>query len=141
MKEQDDADGNVWPRPRLQDVAAVDQIGIHTTLSNFEKRNAGPSLSISWRNTVRGAPKSIAHVTRNQVQGLLDYAMTLGADYVATGHYARKWCVMRMALFTCFVAWTMAKDSRPISSVNFRKNNSKNHVPIGTFGKTEVQEN
>ncbi len=63
--------------------------------------------------------------------------MTLGADYVATGHYAQ-WCVIGWHC-SCAVAWTMPKD-QTYSSVNFRKNNSKNHVPIGTFGrKPEVR--
>lgn len=49
-----------------------------------------------------------------------------------------EWRVMRTALFTCFVAWTMAR-TRPISSANFRKNNSKTMFPLGHLEKPEVR--
>ncbi len=84
-----------------KDVAAVaDQIeAFHTTLSNFEKFwDASLSISSGIPNC-RAHAKSDVMCNKIKFKAFLDYAMTAGADYVATRHYAQ-WCVMRMALFT-----------------------------------------
>ena len=104
------------------DVAAVaDQTAFPLLLLILEKR-LGPRLWVFPAECGRTPNPDVMCNKEIKFKAFLDYAMTLGADYVATGHYAR---VARdeEASFTCFVADNGG--IRPISSVNFRKNNSK----------------
>ena len=66
-------------------------------------------------------------------KAFLDYAMTLGANYVATGHYAR---VARDedGIVHMLRGVDNGKDQTYFLS-QLSQEQLQNHVPIGTFGK------
>ena len=103
----------------------ADQIGIPYYSVNFEKEYWDRVFEYFLAEYRAGRTPNPDVMCNKEIKfkAFLDYAMTLGADYVATGHYAR---VARDedGIVHSFVAWTMAR-IRPISSVNFRKNNFK----------------
>ncbi len=83
---------------RLQDGCAPDR---HSLLpANSWKKSTGTvSLSNLWEYRARTPNPD---VMRNKNVYALDYAMTLGADHVATGHYAR---VVRWGWHCSHASW------------------------------------
>ncbi len=70
----------------------ADQIGIPYYSVNFEKRILGPCvLNIFLAEYRLGRTPNPDVMCNKEIKfkAFLDYAMQLGADYVATGHYAQ----------------------------------------------------
>ncbi len=94
------------PQRRLQGYAAVaDQIGIPLLLCQLSRKSTGIAfLNTSWRNTVLVGLQIQMSCNKIKFKAFLDYALTLGADYGLTGHYAQVKRETKMAWFTCCVA-------------------------------------
>ena len=90
--EDDDTDEYCTSREDLVDAAGVaDVIGIDLEAVNFAARIPRARVR-AFPARVRGgahAESRRAVQQRDQVRAFLDHALTLGADCIATGHYAR----------------------------------------------------
>lgn len=94
MKNWDDTDefGVCTATEDYKDVAAVaDQIGIPYYSVNFEKEywNRVFEYFLAEYRAGRTPNPDVMCNKEIKFKAFLDYAMTLGADYVATGHYAQ----------------------------------------------------
>ena len=94
MKNWDDTDENgvCTATEDYKDVAAVaDQIGIPYYSVNFEKEYWDRVFEYFLAEYRAGRTPNPDVMCNKEIKfkAFLDYAMTLGADYVATGHYAR----------------------------------------------------
>jgi len=93
LKEHDtDENGVCTATEDYKDVAAVaDQIGIPYYSVNFEKEYWDRVFEYFLAEYRAGRTPNPDVMCNKEIKfkAFLDYAMTLGADYVATGHYAR----------------------------------------------------
>ena len=94
MKNWDDTDelGYCTATEDYKDVALVaDQIGIPYYSVNFEKEYHDRVFSYFLEEYKKGRTPNPDVMCNKEIKfkAFLDYAMELGADYVATGHYAR----------------------------------------------------
>lgn len=94
MKNWDDTDENGFcsATEDYKDVALVaDQIGIPYYSVNFEKEYHDRVFSYFLEEYKKGRTPNPDVMCNKEIKfkAFLDYAMELGADYVATGHYAR----------------------------------------------------
>lgn len=94
MKNWDDTDENgiCTATEDYQDVASVaDQIGIPYYSINFEKEYWDKVFSYFLEEYKKGRTPNPDVMCNKEIKfkAFLDYALELGADYVATGHYAR----------------------------------------------------
>ena len=94
MKNWDDTDENgvCTATEDYKDVAAVaDQIGVPYYSVNFEKEYWDRVFEYFLAEYRAGRTPNPDVMCNKEIKfkAFLDYAMTLGADYVATGHYAR----------------------------------------------------
>ncbi|MGY3749236.1 tRNA 2-thiouridine(34) synthase MnmA [Vagococcus acidifermentans] len=94
MKNWDDTDENGFctATEDYQDVAKVaDQIGIPYYSVNFEKEYWDRVFQYFLDEYTRGRTPNPDVMCNKEIKfkAFLDYALQLGADYVATGHYAR----------------------------------------------------
>ncbi len=94
MKNWDDTDefGVCTATEDYKDVAAVaDQIGIPYYSVNFEKEYWDRVFEYFLAEYRAGRTPNPDVMCNKEIKfkAFLDYAMTLGADYVATGHYAQ----------------------------------------------------
>ena len=113
MKNWDDTDENgvCTATEDYKDVAAVaEQIGIPYYSVNFEKEYWDRVFEYFLREYRLGRTPNPDVMCNKEVkfQAFLDYALQLGADYVAMGHYAR-----------------VEKDENGICSLIKRKDNNK----------------
>ncbi|WP_281351672.1 tRNA 2-thiouridine(34) synthase MnmA [Alkalicoccus luteus] len=95
MKNWDDSDesGFCSATEDYEDVAAVaDQLGIPYYTVNFEKEYWDNVFSYFLDEYKAGRTPNPDVMCNKEIKfkAFLDHAMALGADYVATGHYARK---------------------------------------------------
>ncbi len=94
MKNWDDTDenGHCTATEDFKDVAAVcDTLGLPYYSINFEKEYKDRVFSYfldEYRNNRTPNPDVMCN-KEIKFRAFLDYAMSIGADYVATGHYAR----------------------------------------------------
>ena len=94
-----------------KDVAAVaDQIGIPYYSVNFEKEYWDRVFEYFLAEYRAGRTPNPDVMCNKEIKfkAFLDYAMTLGADYVATGT-THKSLAMKMVQFTCFVVQIITK--------------------------------
>lgn len=94
MKNWDDTDANgvCTATEDYQDVASVaDQLDIPYYSINFEKEYWDKVFSYFLEEYKKGRTPNPDVMCNKEIKfkAFLDYAMDLGADYVATGHYAR----------------------------------------------------
>mgnify|MGYP000432369789 CR=1 FL=1 len=139
MKNWDDTDENgvCTATEDYKDVAAVaDQIGIPYYSVNFEKEYWDRVFEYFLAEYRAGRTPNPDVMCNKEIKfkAFLDYAMTLGADYVATGHYAR---VARDedGIVHMLRGVDNGKDQTYFLSQLSQEQLQKIHVPIGTFGK------
>ncbi|QJI75391.1 tRNA-specific 2-thiouridylase [Streptococcus pneumoniae] len=139
MKNWDDTDENgvCTATEDYKDVVAVaDQIGIPYYSVNFEKEYWDRVFEYFLAEYRAGRTPNPDVMCNKEIKfkAFLDYAMTLGADYVATGHYAR---VARDEDGTVHMLRGVdnGKDQTYFLSQLRKKTLQKNHVPTRTFGK------
>ncbi|WP_027107613.1 tRNA 2-thiouridine(34) synthase MnmA [Lacticigenium naphthae] len=94
MKNWDDTDENGFctATEDFNDVAAVaDQIGIPYYTVNFEKEYWDKVFTYFLEEYKKGRTPNPDVMCNKEIKfkAFLDYALEIGADYVATGHYAR----------------------------------------------------
>ena len=128
MKNWDDTDefGVCTATEDYKDVAAVaDQIGIPYYSVNFEKEYWDRVFEYFLAEYRAGRTPNPDVMCNKEIKfkAFLDYAMTLGADYVATD-ITLKLFAMKTALSICCVVQITIK-IRPTSLVNFRKSSCR----------------
>jgi tRNA-uridine 2-sulfurtransferase len=90
--EDDDTDDYCTSRVDLVDAASVaDVIGIDLTAVNFAEQYRERVFRLFLRDYEAGRTPNPDVLCNSEIKfrAFLDHARTLGADYVATGHYAR----------------------------------------------------
>jgi tRNA-uridine 2-sulfurtransferase len=138
--EDDDTDEFCSSRIDLIDAAAVaDRIGIELEAVNFstEYKDRVFSTFLEEYQAGRTPNPDVLCNAEIKFKAFLDHAIDLGADYMATGHYAR--------LERCNGAVRLLKaldDSKDQSYFLYRLNQaqlSKSLFPLGELRKTEVR--
>ena len=89
--DEDDEEDYCPAEQDLADARAVaDSWASNCTLSVFQANTGTGCLNISLPNTAPDErPIRTYSATRKSSSAFLDYALDLGADWIATGHYAR----------------------------------------------------
>jgi tRNA-uridine 2-sulfurtransferase len=139
--EDDDTDEYCPSRVDLVDAAAVaDRIGIELEAVNFSTEYKDRVFSIFLEEYQAGRTPNPDVLCNAEIKfkAFLDHALDLGADYIATGHYAR------LARANGNVRLLKAVDeSKDQSYFLYRLNQSqlsKSLFPLGGLRKTEVRE-
>ena len=139
--EGDDDDEYCPARVDLVDAAAVaDRIGIDLEAVNFsaEYKERVFSLFLEEYQAGRTPNPDVLCNAEIKFKAFLDHAMDMGADYIATGHYAR--LDRSNDSVRLLKAWDESKDQ---SYFLYRLNQaqlSKTLFPLGELRKTEVRE-
>lgn len=143
MKNWDDTDENgvCTATEDYKDVAKVaDQIGIPYYSVNFEKEYWDRVFQYFLDEYTRGRTPNPDVMCNKEIKfkAFLDYAMQLGADYVATGHYAQ---VERSADGTVKMlrGIDQNKDQTYFLSQLSQEQLSKTMFPLGHMEKSEVR--
>ncbi len=139
--EDDDTDEYCPSRVDLIDAAAVaDRIGIELEAVNFSTEYKDRVFSIFLEEYQAGRTPNPDVLCNAEIKfkAFLDHALALGADFMATGHYARldrsNGCVRLMKALD---------DSKDQSYFLYRLNQaqlSKTLFPLGELRKAEVRE-
>ncbi len=144
MKNWDDTDelGYCTATEDYKDVALVaDQIGIPYYSVNFEKEYHDRVFTYFLDEYKKGRTPNPDVMCNKEIKfkAFLDYAMDLGADYVATGHYAR---VERDAEGVTHLLRGVDsnKDQTYFLSQLSQEQLSKAMFPLGEIEKSEVRE-
>ncbi len=144
MKNWDDTDelGYCTATEDYKDVALVaDQIGIPYYSVNFEKEYHDRVFSYFLEEYKKGRTPNPDVMCNKEIKfkAFLDYAMELGADYVATGHYAR---VVRDEDGKAHLlrGKDSNKDQTYFLSQLSQEQLSKAMFPLGEIEKSEVRE-
>ena len=144
MKNWDDTDENgasVTATEDYKDVVAVaDQIGIPYYSVNFEKEywdRAFSSISMEYRAGRTPNPDVMCN-KEIKFKAFWTDAMTLGGRLCSDWALCSRWRVMKMAMFTCFVAWTMAR-TRTYFLSQLSQEQLKTMFPLGHLEKPEVR--
>ena len=139
--EDDDTDEYCPSRVDLVDAAAVaDRIGIELEAVNFstEYKNRVFSIFLEEYRAGRTPNPDVLCNAEIKFKAFLDHALELGADYMATGHYAR----LEHSNGSVFLTKAL-DDSKDQSYFLYRLNQaqlSKTLFPLGDLRKTEVRE-
>jgi tRNA-specific 2-thiouridylase len=140
--EDDDAeDGSCPAKQDFMDVLAVaDKIGIEVEAVNFAKEYRERVFALFLREYQAGRTPNPDVLCNSEIKfkAFLDHAIALGADQIATGHYAR--VRERAGLFELLKAEDGGKDQ---SYFLYRLNQaqlSKSIFPLGGMYKREVRD-
>lgn len=143
MKNWDDTDerGVCTATEDYEDVIRVaNQIGIPYYAVNFEKQYWDRVFSYFLEEYKAGRTPNPDVMCNKEIKfkAFLDHALSLGADYVATGHYAQ---VERQAGVTYMLrALDQNKDQTYFLNQLSQEQISKVVFPLGDLQKTEVRE-
>jgi tRNA-specific 2-thiouridylase len=142
--EDDDTDEYCSSKQDLIDAVAVaDKIGINIEAVNFSKEYKDRVFAnfLSEYEAGRTPNPDILCNAEIKFRAFLDHAMNLGADVIATGHYAQvRENPLKPGLFQLMKADDGSKDQ---SYFLYRLNQaqlSKTLFPLGKYLKTEVRE-
>ena len=119
--------------------AAADALGIHHYVLNFERQFAEEVVEHFAREYARGRTPNpcLACNDRVKFRPLLEHALVLGADYLATGHYAR---VRRNgAPFELWQAVDPAKDQSYVLYTLGQRELGHTLFPVGEHRKEEIR--
>ncbi|MDD5240206.1 MAG: tRNA 2-thiouridine(34) synthase MnmA [Sulfuricella sp.] len=140
--EDDDAENGDCPAKQdFMDVLAVaDKIGIEVEAVNFAKEYRERVFALFLREYQAGRTPNPDVLCNSEIKfkAFLDHAIALGADQIATGHYAR--VRERAGLFELLKAEDGCKDQ---SYFLYRLNQaqlSKSMFPLGGMYKREVRD-
>ena len=144
MKNWDDTDefGVCTATEDYKDVAAVaDQIGIPYYSVNFEKEYWDRVFEYFLAEYRAGRTPNPDVMCNKEIKfkAFLDYAMTLGADYVATGHYAQVVCD-EDGIVHMLRGADNNKDQTYFLSQLSQEQLQKTMFPLGHLQKPEVRE-
>ena len=143
MKNWEDDDGEDGYCPAKQDfmdvLAVADKIGIEVEAVNFAKEYKERVFSLFLKEYQAGRTPNPDVLCNSEIKfkAFLDYALALGADKIATGHYAR--VRERFGTFELLKAEDGTKDQ---SYFLYRLNQaqlSKTLFPLGDLYKREVR--
>jgi len=143
MKNWEDDDGEDGYCPAKQDfmdvLAVADKIGIEVEAVNFAKEYKERVFSLFLKEYQAGRTPNPDVLCNSEIKfkAFLDHALTLGADKIATGHYAR--VRERFGTFELLKAEDGTKDQ---SYFLYRLNQaqlSKTLFPLGELYKREVR--
>lgn len=119
--------------------AAADLLGIRHYVLNFEREFAREVVGrfVSEYATGRTPNPCLACNDRVKFRPLLEHALALGADHLATGHYAR---VRRNgAAFELWRAVDPAKDQSYVLYTLGQRELARTLFPLGDYPKSEVR--
>lgn len=144
MKNWDDTDENgvCTATEDFKDVALVaEQIGIPYYTVNFEKEYWDRVFQYFLDEYTRGRTPNPDVMCNKEIKfkAFLDYALQLGADYVATGHYARI-NTLDDGSVELLRGLDNNKDQTYFLSQLSQEQLSKTMFPIGELQKSEVRE-
>lgn len=142
MKNWDDTDefGHCTAEEDSEDVRRVcEQIGIPYYTVNFEKEYFDKVFTYFLDEYKRGRTPNPDVMCNREIKfgEFLNKAMDLGADYVATGHYAR--VVEKDGVFQLLRGVDNGKDQTYFLNALNQKQLSKTMFPIGHLPKPEVR--
>lgn len=142
MKNWDDSDefGHCTAEEDAEDVRRVsDQIGIPYYTVNFEKEYADKVFSYFLDEYKKGRTPNPDVMCNREIKfgEFLDKALELGADYIATGHYAR--VKKEAGKFKLLRGIDQNKDQSYFLSKLNQNQLSKAMFPIGHLPKPEVR--
>ncbi|MDQ1235321.1 tRNA-specific 2-thiouridylase [Paenibacillus sp. SORGH_AS306] len=142
MKNWDDTDefGHCTAEEDSEDVRRVcEQIGIPYYTVNFEKEYFDKVFTYFLDEYKRGRTPNPDVMCNREIKfgEFLNKAMDLGADYVATGHYAR--VVEKDGVFQLLRGIDNGKDQTYFLNALNQKQLSKTMFPIGHLPKPEVR--
>lgn len=143
MKNWDDTDENgvCTATEDYEDVVRVsNQIGIPYYAVNFEKQYWDRVFSYFLAEYKAGRTPNPDVMCNKEIKfkAFLDHALSVGADYVATGHYARAW--QRDGKTFMIRAVDQNKDQTYFLNQLSQEQISKVMFPLGDLEKTEVRE-
>lgn len=144
MKNWDDTDENGFctATEDYQDVALVaEQIGIPYYSVNFEKEYWNKVFSYFLDEYKKGRTPNPDVMCNKEIKfkAFLDYALALGADYVATGHYARTFRD-EDGIVHLLRGLDENKDQTYFLSQLSQKQLDKTLFPLGELNKSEVRQ-
>ncbi|MEN6629706.1 MAG: tRNA 2-thiouridine(34) synthase MnmA [Sulfuricella sp.] len=140
-EDDDTEDGSCPAKQDFMDVLAVaDKIGIEVEAVNFAKEYRERVFALFLREYQAGRTPNPDVLCNSEIKfkAFLDHAIALGADKIATGHYAR--VRERAGLFELLKAEDGSKDQ---SYFLYRLNQaqlSKSIFPLGEIYKREVRD-
>ena len=142
MKNWDDTDefGVCTATEDYEDVRKVaEEVGIPYYSVNFEKEYYNRVFEYFLDEYKRGRTPNPDVMCNKEIKfkAFLDHAMKLGADYVATGHYAR---VNHDGEVTMLKGVDSNKDQTYFLNQLTKEQLSKTLFPLGEIDKTEVRE-
>src|SRR3989304_3322693 len=119
--------------------AACDQLGVPHYVLNFEREFAAGVVDSFVREYARGRTPNpcLACNDRVKFRPLLEHALALGADYLATGHYAR--VRQNGHGFEMWRATDPAKDQSYVLYTLGQPELSRTLFPVGEHAKPEVR--